>query len=90
MAIHCGGRPALDAGHAVLGVVENVSGELPRPFGAGGGEWAARALAVPLLARIGLGGPTLPGSGPFHPCSEAGRRFANLVGEVARVSVAVG
>lgn len=51
---------ATQTGQRVLGVVENMAG-LPQPdgtllelFGAGGGDEAARRLAVPLLARIPL------------------------------------
>jgi ATP-binding protein involved in chromosome partitioning len=89
------GRMALETGHQVLGVVENMSylrcphGEVLRPFGTGGGEQVATTLGAPLLAHIGLGSPKLPGGGLFDPRSEAGRTFADLAARLAQAAVAV-
>ena len=88
------GQMALNTGHRVLGVVENMSylrcphGEVLRPFGQGGGQQVAEILKAPLLAQIGLGSAKLEGSGLFDPYSDAGRAFADLAVRLAQASVA--
>ncbi len=75
----------------VLGIVENMAGEV---FGVGGGEEAARQLAVPFLGRVFLdpairtGGDTgqpIVAIDPSSPQSEAFRQLAQAV--AARISV---
>src|SRR5690606_1966306 len=54
---------ARQVGQTVIGVVENMTGEL---FGSGGGDEVARRLGVPVLARI-------PVSVPLRAGGDAGR-----------------
>ena len=88
------GQMAQKTGHAVLGVVENMSflkcphcGEELHPFGAGGGHHVADGLGgVPLLARVPLGTPARPGTGLFAADRPPGRAFAELAEAVAGAS----
>ncbi len=75
----------------VLGIVENMAGEV---FGVGGGEEAARQLAVPFLGRVfldpvirtgGDAGQPIVAIDPVSPQSEAFRQVAQAV--AARISV---
>ncbi|MBX6378925.1 MAG: P-loop NTPase, partial [Clostridia bacterium] len=80
------GTMALETGHVVLGVVENLAyltcegcGRRLHPFGRGGGDAVAAALGVPVLARI----PHFPpGAGRTDglcpPETEAGRAYDQL------------
>ncbi|MFO7246619.1 MAG: Mrp/NBP35 family ATP-binding protein [Bacillota bacterium] len=72
------GRMAIDTNHEIIGVVENMSyfrapdtGKVYHIFGEGGGDRLAEQLGVPLLARIPLGNPQIPGTGLFVEGSEA-------------------
>ena len=72
------GRMAIDTGHEVIGVVENMSyfrapdtGRVHRLFGEGGGEQLAEQLGVPLLGRLPLGNEQRPGTGLFAEGTEA-------------------
>ena len=84
------GQMAQRTGHRVLGVVENMSylrcgqcGDHLRPFGSGGGDQVSAGLgAVPVLARVPLGGPARPGTGLYGPETEPGRAFAALAATV--------
>lgn len=89
------GQMAQRTGHAVIGVVENMSylpcdrGAEPHyPFGQGGGNLVARDLGIPLLARVPLGSPTRPGTEIFTPDSEAGRLFRRLAQQIAAAVLA--
>ncbi|MBX5476425.1 MAG: Mrp/NBP35 family ATP-binding protein [Clostridia bacterium] len=80
------GRMALEAGHAVLGVVENMSystcegcGRRSHPFGRGGGDAVAAALGVEVLARIPFAETRDGRWDALYPeDSEAGRAYADL------------
>ncbi|MBT9259883.1 MAG: Mrp/NBP35 family ATP-binding protein [Clostridiales bacterium] len=80
------GRMALEQGVAVKGVVENMAylrcgetGEIIYPFGRGGGDAAAHALGVEVLARIPweVKDGRLMGN-VVDPKSEAGRLYRRL------------
>lgn len=92
------GRMALDTGHEVIGVVENMSwfrapdtGKVYHLFGEGGGETLAGQLQVPLLARLPLGNEQIPGTGLFAEGTEAFEQMQNVASacEQAKVRPAV-
>jgi ATP-binding protein involved in chromosome partitioning len=58
------GLVARQTGQSVIGVVENMTGEL---FGTGGGDDLAARLAVPVLARIPLSVPLRAGGDAGEP-----------------------
>ncbi len=75
----------------VLGIVENMSGEV---FGVGGGEKAAQELGVPFLGRVPLDGEVREGgdagrpvvaTAPDSPAAQALRELARTI--AARISV---
>ncbi|MDI3270479.1 MAG: Mrp/NBP35 family ATP-binding protein [Bacillota bacterium] len=84
------GRMALEQGVALRGVVENMAylrcgeaGEVIYPFGRGGGDAAAHALGVDVLARIPweLKERNLRGN-VAHPASEVGKIYRQLAEEL--------
>ncbi|MBX6351531.1 MAG: Mrp/NBP35 family ATP-binding protein [Clostridia bacterium] len=90
------GRMAMEAGHRLVGVVENMSyarcpgcGREMRLLGKGGGDAVAHALGSRVLARI----PFLPREdggrhGLVDPGSEAGRAYRHLAEQVAEAVLA--
>lgn len=75
------GRMGSTMGHKVLGVVENQNelrcecGRHLEPLGRGGGDAVARALSIPVLARVPW---DLSGDGVFAADSEAAHAMAEL------------
>lgn len=91
------GRMALETGHEVIGVVENMSflrvpgdGRVLHPFGRGGGDALADRLGVPLLARIPLGEPVRDGTGLFAAGSEAWEAVERVAAACERVKAKAG
>ena len=82
------GVMAQKTGMKVIGVVENMSGDV---FGSGGGERLAQELDAPLLGRVPLdtlvrecgdAGEPVAGAAPESPVAEALRQIADTVVEL--------
>ncbi len=83
------GQMAQKTGHTVVGVIENMSflrcphcAAAQHPFGQGGGEQVAAALAAPLLGRLPLGETPQQGTGLFAPETETGRVFRQIADRI--------
>ncbi|MBI4340574.1 MAG: Mrp/NBP35 family ATP-binding protein [Chloroflexi bacterium] len=87
------GRMAIDTGHKILGIVENMayyrstaSGQQEYVFGQGGGDHLAELLSAPVLARVPLGSPRVGETEIFAAGSEAEQVFVALAKKVATLT----
>ena len=83
------GKMAIDTGHKIIGVVENmsyfrsaVSQQKEYVFGQGGGSQLAEILEVPLLGQIPLGNPTEEDADIYLKDTEAWKVFQAIADAV--------